>query len=354
VFTCVCHQIATLTIILISALLYVSQPGYHVQVKFPDSTIQPALAPFVSLINHSPWPHIVHFSTVNPKTKTLDLTTFRTLQQGQQAFLSYGPLPNAQLLLFYGFAVESNPFEEATLTVQWPMQQQQQQDVRHQEAAAALLQELGLWPHQQQQQFTLTVQQPLPPGLLPCLRVMCATAEELAAVQQALKRHNQQQRQEQQQHGRGSSSGKPGNRSSNASRTSSKPKQAQGGSSSSEVGPSSPAELQAAWAAAAASQAVLGKPLSDVNEAAAQQQLQQHLVAARQPYEACLTKINNRRQLQVLLQGRQGDASVAAGSSSSSASEEGSFLQGLEALCRGLVGLYDACEAAAAASQRVL
>lgn len=29
------------------------------QVRLPDGTITPALAPFVSLLNHSPWPHIV-------------------------------------------------------------------------------------------------------------------------------------------------------------------------------------------------------------------------------------------------------------------------------------------------------
>jgi hypothetical protein len=329
------------------------------QVKFPDSSIQPALAPFVSLINHSPWPHIVHFSTVNPKTRTLDLTTFRPVQQEQQVYLSYGPLRNLQLLLFYGFAVEGNPFEEAMLTVRWPNQQQQQGGVGSKEAVLGLLQQLGLWPHHHhhQQQFMLTVQQPLPSGLLPCLRLMSATAEEVTAVRQSLLQHQQQQGASA---GNSSSSssdrGKRGNKAKQAGKGSSRDEQRMTSSSSStEEGPSTPAELQAAWAAAATWQAVLGTPLSVTNEAAAQQHLQQLLAAAKQPYEACMAKIAKRRQLQVLLQQRQqqqqqGAVGVAgSSSSSSSSSEEASFLQGLETLCKGIVGLYDACGTAAAA-----
>jgi hypothetical protein len=352
----------TYTTVVAPVSLAATQPFYaRTQVKFPDSTIQPALAPFVSLINHSPWPHIVHFSTVHPRTRTLDLSTFRPLQQGQQAYLSYGPLPNAQLLLFYGFAAESNPFEEAALIVQWPSQQQQQDD-KQKESAMALLQQLGLWPQQQlqqQQPFVLTQQQPLPAGLLPCLRVMCATAGELEAVQQSLKDYHQQQQQQATGLAAGSSSSssagvrvtKPGRSSKAAKQSNSTPKQNKGSSSSSsnESGPSSAAELQAAWAAAATWQAVLGKPLSNTNEAAAQRQLQELLAASKQPYEACLGKISKRRQLQALLQQQQGEDSPTVGSSSSSSADEGGFLQGLETLCKGMLRLFDTCGAAAAA-----
>jgi hypothetical protein len=82
-----------------------------------------------SLINHSPTPHIVHFSAVNTATQQLQLRCFRPIEPGQQLLLSYGPLSNDHLLVFYGFAVVQNPCD--TLEVNWAehvvMQAQQQQ-----------------------------------------------------------------------------------------------------------------------------------------------------------------------------------------------------------------------------------
>ena len=43
------------------------------------------------------------------------LVAFRPCPAGRQVFLSYGPLPNAKLLLFYGFAMEGNPFDTVAL-----------------------------------------------------------------------------------------------------------------------------------------------------------------------------------------------------------------------------------------------
>ena len=40
---------------------------------------------------------------------------FRPCPSGRQVFLSYGPLPNAKLLLFYGFAMDGNPFDTVAL-----------------------------------------------------------------------------------------------------------------------------------------------------------------------------------------------------------------------------------------------
>jgi hypothetical protein len=39
------------------------------------------------------------------------LVAFRPCKKGEQVLLSYGPLPNAKLLLFYGFAMDANPFD---------------------------------------------------------------------------------------------------------------------------------------------------------------------------------------------------------------------------------------------------
>ena len=43
------------------------------------------------------------------------LMLFRPAAAGQEVTLSYGPLPNAKLLLFYGFTVQNNPFDSAVV-----------------------------------------------------------------------------------------------------------------------------------------------------------------------------------------------------------------------------------------------
>ena len=109
-----CHAVAR-----ILALIAADNcPILCLQVKYPDGAIRPTLVPYASLINHSPWPHIVHFSTVDPATKLLQLRSFRPCAQGQQLYLSYGPLSNDQLLVFYGFSVLGNPFEKVELEVE--------------------------------------------------------------------------------------------------------------------------------------------------------------------------------------------------------------------------------------------
>jgi len=100
-----------------------------VQVQLPGGEVTPALVPVASLINHSPTPHVVHFSAVDAATQQLQLRCFRPIEPGQQLLLSYGPLSNEHLLVFYGFAVAQNPFD--TLELDWAQymanQAQQQQ-----------------------------------------------------------------------------------------------------------------------------------------------------------------------------------------------------------------------------------
>ncbi|KAI8476323.1 MAG: hypothetical protein J3K34DRAFT_516733 [Monoraphidium minutum] len=83
--------------------------AYAIQVRFPGGATRPALAPFLSLLNHSPWPHVVRFSEVDGATGRLRLPLLRPAGAGEEVFLSYGPLPNADLLLFYGFVIPGNP-----------------------------------------------------------------------------------------------------------------------------------------------------------------------------------------------------------------------------------------------------
>lgn len=90
------------------------------QVQLLDGGLATCLAPVVSLANHAPTPHIVHFSRVDAASRCLRLRCFRPAPPGAQLFLSYGPYDNAHLLLFYGFALPNNPFDEAPLSLPAP------------------------------------------------------------------------------------------------------------------------------------------------------------------------------------------------------------------------------------------
>lgn len=93
--------------------------GYAIEVQLrPGEPRQACLVPYLCLANHSPWPHVVHFSRPEPDGGgVLAVRTMRPMSGGQQAFLSYGPLPNAKLLSFYGFAVPHNPCDSLSVTL---------------------------------------------------------------------------------------------------------------------------------------------------------------------------------------------------------------------------------------------
>jgi hypothetical protein len=71
----------------------------------------PALVPLASLANHSAWPHAVAYSDCARTRGEQRVRVFRPLRKGEELTISYGPLANDELLLFYGFALEQNPFE---------------------------------------------------------------------------------------------------------------------------------------------------------------------------------------------------------------------------------------------------
>ena len=87
--------------------------------QWPDDSIRSCLAPFASLLNHScSAPHIVRYSCLDPTSCRLHFTLCRPCSAGQQCYLSYGPLPNLKLLLFYGMAVPANPQDVVNLQLQ--------------------------------------------------------------------------------------------------------------------------------------------------------------------------------------------------------------------------------------------
>ena len=49
-----------------------------------------------------------------------NLLVCRPCRPGEQIFLSYGALPNLKLLVFYGFALQDNPQDTVSLTLEVP------------------------------------------------------------------------------------------------------------------------------------------------------------------------------------------------------------------------------------------
>ena len=88
------------------------------QVRFSDGIQRECLVPLASLLNHSGDAHIKQYGTVTASTARLSLRLSRPCAGGEQLFLSYGPLSNLALLLFYGFALPENPNETASITLE--------------------------------------------------------------------------------------------------------------------------------------------------------------------------------------------------------------------------------------------
>ncbi|GMH42506.1 hypothetical protein BSKO_10425 [Bryopsis sp. KO-2023] len=85
--------------------------AYAMEVEFLDGEIRSCLVPYATLMNHSIYPHVVQYGKIDLATKSLRLRNFRRCKRAEECFLSYGPLPNIKLLVYYGFAIRSNPYD---------------------------------------------------------------------------------------------------------------------------------------------------------------------------------------------------------------------------------------------------
>ena len=78
--------------------------SYAFEIEFPgdaaDATSTPVMVPFDCHINHSPAPHGVRYGRVDDHDR-LNFRAFRPCAQGEQAFISYGPVPILKLLCYY-------------------------------------------------------------------------------------------------------------------------------------------------------------------------------------------------------------------------------------------------------------
>ncbi|KAI9638021.1 uncharacterized protein MKK02DRAFT_36002 [Dioszegia hungarica] len=80
----------------------------------------PVLLPGVDLFNHARGQPIVWLSSETPSTshgstKTISLVTPAAHSKGAQLFNNYGPKPNEELLLGYGFVIDDNPDDVVAL-----------------------------------------------------------------------------------------------------------------------------------------------------------------------------------------------------------------------------------------------
>ncbi|KAL3678885.1 hypothetical protein R1sor_021841 [Riccia sorocarpa] len=144
--------------------------SYGIKVKFPRGTIQTCLVPMASLLNHSIYPHVTHFSRINDSNNTLQLFAVRQCRAGEQCFLSYGSLPNSELLTFYGFVVKDNPYDIIPIDLDLPDEDPKQVE---------LIQKYDVLSYHMVRGF-----HPLPTKLVAALRVACMEEDEIASFKE--------------------------------------------------------------------------------------------------------------------------------------------------------------------------
>ncbi len=137
-----------------------------------------ALLPQALLLNHGCAPHCVRFSAPDADG-VLRLRALRRCPAGAQLRLSYGALPNAHLLLFYGFTLPDNPYDTFPLAFELPEPEEEEGDQSAGEATAAARAALLVRWHLSLEHSLRRGR--LPSRLLGALRVLTATPDELAA-----------------------------------------------------------------------------------------------------------------------------------------------------------------------------
>lgn len=139
--------------------------AYGVSLLLPGADcLSTALLPLGLLMNHSLTPHVTRFSTFD-EDGVLRLRTCRDIAAGEEVFLSYGRLPNADLLTFYGFALPDNPYDVLPVSIEV------------EEDTEAALKRAGL-----SADFTFCRGSSLPVGALEAMRVILDTESDREAL----------------------------------------------------------------------------------------------------------------------------------------------------------------------------
>ncbi|KAE8056771.1 hypothetical protein FH972_013511 [Carpinus fangiana] len=89
------------------------------KVMFPDGKLKTCLIPIAGFLNHSLYPHILHFGKIDPATNSLKFCLSRPCSAGEQCFLSYGNFSSSHLITFYGFLPQgNNPYDVIPLDIE--------------------------------------------------------------------------------------------------------------------------------------------------------------------------------------------------------------------------------------------
>eukprot|EP00873_Tetraselmis_striata_P014499 jgi/Tetstr1/434763/TSEL_023814.t1 len=143
--------------------------AYGITFQAEDGETATCLAPAAFLCNHGTHAHIVRYSRL--RDGHLCLPVARSIPAGAEVLLSYGAKQNAELLLFYGFALPDNPYDQFPITFELPEGEPAADSTARQNALAK--HSLGT-DHAIQRGELAT-------SLVAALRVLTADAESLAA-----------------------------------------------------------------------------------------------------------------------------------------------------------------------------
>ncbi|KAL8128534.1 hypothetical protein V2J09_017689 [Rumex salicifolius] len=78
------------------------------RIMFADGSLRTCLIPVAGFLNHSIYPHIMHYGKADPETNTVRFPLSMPCKAGQECFLGYGNLSSSHLLTFYGFFVRGD------------------------------------------------------------------------------------------------------------------------------------------------------------------------------------------------------------------------------------------------------
>ncbi|XP_020523784.1 N-lysine methyltransferase SETD6 isoform X2 [Amborella trichopoda] len=93
------------------------------KVIFPDGKLRTCLIPVAGFLNHSLYPHILHYGKVDAEINTLRFCLSRPCNKGDQCHLSYGRFASSHLVTFYGFCPRgNNPYDVIPLDIDAPQE----------------------------------------------------------------------------------------------------------------------------------------------------------------------------------------------------------------------------------------
>jgi len=94
------------------ALAYDIWTSYAMKVQDPDTLeLREVIVPGVFLCNHALYAHSVRYTKLERGTKAFRLELARSVAPGEALTISYGRLDNADLIMYYGFSLASNPYD---------------------------------------------------------------------------------------------------------------------------------------------------------------------------------------------------------------------------------------------------